>query len=506
MPSMLAPRFAFGPFVLDPGSGTLLRNDLPVAVSHRGLKLLAAMVERPGEILTKAELMDAAWPGIAVEQGNLTVQIAQLRKLLGHVGDGGEWIATVPRVGYRFTGVSEPLSGAERKRLPLPDKPSIAVLPFAGFGDEQGQESFADGLTEDLITDLSRTAGLFVTARNSVFAYKGKAMDVRDIAGDLGVRYVLEGSVRRSAGRVRINVQLVDASGREHLWAERFDRELKDIFAVQDEVTGKIIDALLGQLRMPPHRIRPRSLEAYDLVVRARKLIDDSPQTSREVHLLLSRAIALDPEYAEAHRWLAMNHWLGWLIWGEPVEPARSRALELARKAVALDPNDAGCHWVLGNLLAYERCFAAADQEFAKAIELDPNDADLWATLSDNAVLAGRVQESLDHIRKAFRLNPFPGGLYYLTLGIAQYANRDYEAAVVTLRREETHRSTSSRRFLAASLAQLGRFDEARSEVAVFLVTNPHFTIRHFIATQPFRDHATLDHFVDGLRQAGFPD
>lgn len=168
MPSMLAPRFAFGPFVLDPGSGTLLRNDLPVAVSHRGLKLLAAMVERPGEILTKAELMDAAWPGIAVEQGNLTVQIAQLRKLLGHVGDGGEWIATVPRVGYRFTGVSERLSGAERKRLPLPDKPSIAVLPVAGFGDEQGQESFADGLTEDLITDLSRTAGLFVTARNSV--------------------------------------------------------------------------------------------------------------------------------------------------------------------------------------------------------------------------------------------------------------------------------------------------------------------------------------------------
>lgn len=331
-------------------------------------------------------------------------------------------------------------------------------------------------------------------------------MDVRDIAGDLGVRHVLEGSVRRAAGRVRINAQLVDAISGEHLWAERFDRELKDIFAVQDEVTGKIVEALLGRLHKPPQRSRPQTLEAYDLVVRARKLIDDSPQTSREVHLLLTRAIALDPDYAEAHRWLAMNHWLGWLVWGESVEPARSRALELARKAVALDPRDAGCHWVLGNLLVYERCFAEADQEFAKAIELNPSDADIWATLSDNAVLAGRVQESLEHIRKAFRLNPFPGGLYYLTLGVAQYANRDYEAAVETLRREETYRSTSSRRFLAAGLAQLGRTDEARVEVALYLVTNPHFTIRHFIATQPFRDPATRDHFVDGLRNAGFPN
>lgn len=145
-------RFAFGPFVLDLGAGTLLRNDVPVAVSHRGLKLLAALVEHPGEILTKAELMDAAWPGIAVEQGNLTVQIAQIRKLIGSADDGDEWIATVPRVGYRFTGAIEPLSDARKKRYALPDKPSIAVLPFASLGDEQGQEAFADGLTEDLIT------------------------------------------------------------------------------------------------------------------------------------------------------------------------------------------------------------------------------------------------------------------------------------------------------------------------------------------------------------------
>jgi TolB-like protein/cytochrome c-type biogenesis protein CcmH/NrfG len=508
MRRMQGSRFAFGPFVLDPGAGTLLRNDVPVAVGHRGLKLLAALVGRPGEILGKAELMDAAWPGMAVEEGNLTVQIAQLRKLLGPAGGGGdgggEWIATVPRVGYRFTRAVEQFGGRTRKPLPLPGKPSIAVLPFVNVGDDPEQESFADGLTEDLITDLSRISGLFVIARNSAFAYKGKAMDVRGIAEELGVRYLLTGSARRAAGRVRINAQLVDAVSGDHLWAERFDRGLEDIFAVQDEVTGKIVEALLGRLSAPPPRNRPKNLEAYDLCVRARRLMDDTPQAAREAHLMLTRAVSLDPDYAEAYRWLAMNHWMGWVHSGGPTEADRSVALELARKAVAIDPNDAGCRWVLAYLLAYERSFAEADQEFAKAIELDPNEADAWAALSDIAVLAGRVEEGLEHIRKAFRLNPFPASWYYLALGQAQYAAGQYEAAVETLRRDETYR-TSSRRFLAASLAQLGRLDEARAEAELFLVGNPDFTTRHWAATEPFRDAAVLEHFVDGFRKAGLP-
>ena len=502
---MQGSRFAFGPFVLDPDAGTLTRGDVPVAIGYRGLKLLAALAERSGEILTKAELMDAAWPGTAVEEGNLTVQIAQLRKLLGPVADGGEWIATVPRVGYRFSGAVEQRGSAERKPLPLPGKPSIAVLPFVNVSNDPEQESFADGLTEDLITDLSRISGLFVIARNSAFAYKGKATDVRAIAQDLGVRYLLEGSARRSAGRVRINAQLVDAVSGEHLWAERFDRGLEDIFAVQDEVTAKIVEALLGRLRAPQSRNRPRNLEAYDLCMRARKLMDDSPQMAREVHLMLTRAVALDPEYAEAYRWLAMNHWMGWVHWGGPTEENRSVALELARKAVAIDPDDAGCHWVLAYLLAYERSFTEADTEFARAIELDPNEADTWTALSDIAVLAGRIEEGLEHIRKAFRLNPFPTSWYYLTLGQAQYATKEYEAAIETLRRDETYR-TSSRRFLAASLAQLGRLDEARAEVELFLVGNPHFTTSHWAATEPFRDTATLEHFVEGYRKAGLPE
>lgn len=166
---MQGSRLAFGPFVLDSAVGTLRRNDVPIAVGYRGLKLLAALAGRPGEILGKAALMDAAWPDAAVEEGNLTVQISQLRKLLGPAADGGEWIVTVPRVGYRFTGVVEQLGGARREPLPLPDRPSIAVLPFASFSTDPEQEFFADGLTEDLITDLSRIPGLFVIARNSAF-------------------------------------------------------------------------------------------------------------------------------------------------------------------------------------------------------------------------------------------------------------------------------------------------------------------------------------------------
>ncbi|MGO8085894.1 winged helix-turn-helix domain-containing tetratricopeptide repeat protein [Rhizobium leguminosarum] len=502
---MQGSRFAFGPFVLDPGAGTLLRNDDPVAVGHRGVKLLAALVERPGEILGKAELMDAAWPGISVEEGNLTVQIAHLRKLLGPAGDGGEWISTVPRVGYRFTGVINQLGGVRRKPLPLPDKPSIAVLPFVNISNDPEQEFFADGLTEDLITDLSRMPGLFVIARNSAFAYKGKARDVREIAEELGVRYLLQGSARRAAGQVRINAQLVDAASGDHLWAERFDRSLEDIFAVQDEVTAKIVEALLGRLRAPPPRNRPKNLEAYDLCVRARRLMDDTPQTAREAHLMLTRAISLDPDYAEAYRWLAMNHWMGEVHSGGPTQPNRSVALELARKAVAIDPNDAGCRWVLAYLLAYERSFDEAEAEFARAIELDANEADTFVALSDIAVLAGRVGEGLEHIAKAFRLNPFPASWYYLTLGQAQYAAGQYAAAVETLRRDETYR-TSSRRFLATSLAQLGRLDEARAEAELFLVANPHFSTRHWATTEPFRDARTLEHFVDGYRKAGLPE
>jgi TolB-like protein/class 3 adenylate cyclase/Tfp pilus assembly protein PilF len=390
------------------------------------------------------------------------------------------------------------------QHLPLPTKPSIAVLPFANMNNDPEQEVFVDGLTEDLITDLSRAPGLFVIARNSTFAYKGKSLDARAIARDLGVRYLLEGSARRAAGRVRINAQLIDAIGGGHLWAERFDRSLDDIFAMQDEVVGKIVDALIGHLAPLP-RQRPANMAAYDLCVRARTLFAQSPHAAQEARLLLQQAIALDPNYAEAYRWLAFYFWEAWTTWAEPLEPNQSNAIAAAEKAVALDPNDAGNHFVLGHLRAYQARWAESEAEFAAALKLDVNYADAWAFLSDVSVLRGRPQEALEHIQKALRLNPHPPGRYYWLLGAAQYAAHDYENAVATLRRESTYRS-GSRRTLAAALAQLGRLDEARQEAKLFMAGNPDFRISTWVASHPFPDAAMRDHFVEAYRKAGLPD
>jgi len=401
--------------------------------------------------------------------------------------------------------VRQEQSGQGPARLALPSKPSIAVLPFASMSVDPDQEAFADGLTEDLITDLSRQPGLFVIARNSTFAYKGKSLDARRIANDLGVRYLLEGSARRASERVRINVQLIDAVGGGHMWAERFDRGLEDIFSVQDEVTAKIVEALVGRLTMPPALKRPKSIEAYDLCVRARILHELSPQDARESFLLLQRAVALDPGYAEAHAWLALNYWIRWVHWGESEEPNRALSVATSERAVALDPNHAGCRWILGMILAYERRWPESDAQFATALSLDPNHADAWAEQSDISVLSGRIDEGLEQIVKAFRLNPYPASWYFLLLGQAQYAARQYERAIETLRREETYR-TGSRRFLAACLAQVGQLEQARREAELFLVSNPHFSISHWAKSHPFRDEALLARFVEGYRMAGLPE
>ncbi|WP_331374729.1 adenylate/guanylate cyclase domain-containing protein [Sinorhizobium chiapasense] len=406
---------------------------------------------------------------------------------------------------YRIETPAWGQHGAAKAPLPLPTKPSIAVLPFTNMSNDPEQEVFVDGLTEDLITDLSRASGLFVIASNSVFAYKGRPTDVRRIARELGVRYVLEGSARRAAGRVRVNAQLIDAMQGDHLWAERFDRSLEDVFAVQDEVTSKIVEALVGRLTAAPARNRPTDMEAYDLCVRARSLGLQTAGSAREAIFLLQRVIARDPDYAEAHRLLALNLWLSWEFWDQPIDPNRARAVAEAQRAVALDPNDAGNRWVLGIILGHERRWEESDAEFDLALRLDPNHADAWAMRSDLIVLAGRPGDAIEHVRKALRLNPRPPGWYYWMLGQAQYAGRDYEAAVQTLRRPETYRATS-RRLLAASLARLGRLDDARTEAQLFMMNNPNFTIRQWSESQPFRDEELRRYFVDGYRLAGLPE
>ena len=389
-----------------------------------------------------------------------------------------------------------------------PAKGSIAVLPFINMSGDPKQEFFTDGLTEDIITDLSNAPGLFVIARNSTFAYKGKPTDVRQIAHDLGVKYILEGSARRSEKRLRINVQLSDAAeGGNHVWAERFDRELADIFEVQDEVARRVVDAIAGKLGASSisERYRPSNLEAYDLCVRSRNQWSISKSANDEARSQLERAIALDPNYCEVHWQLANALVFSWLIWGDPQEPNRRNALALAERAVEIDSNDSTARSTLGYMLLYDHRWDDAELQYNAAIRLNPNNADAFADIAYFHVMNGKPQEAVSAAANALRLNPRPPGWYYWITGAAQVASGQYDNAVITLRREETYRS-ASRRMLATALALLGRTSEAQAEATLFLATSPHWRISTWVETQPFKNPRDADFWIGAFRRAGLPD
>jgi len=455
-----------------------------------------------------ARLEEIAEPGCIVLSRKVHDEVG--RKLALDYDDLGERsfknIAAPVRV-YRVAAAGVPASASEV--LPLPAKPSIAVLPFTSMSADPEQEFFADGLTEDLITELSKAPGLFVIARHSCFAFKNKSPDVRQVAQELGVRYILEGSARRAASRIRINAQLIDArEGGGHLWAERFDRDVADVFAVQDEVVARIAEALLGKLAASklPERKPPKNLEAYDLCVRGRFLYQRSmAEEGKEARRLFEQAVALDPEYGEAQAYLAWTHWMGWVNWFEPADPHRRLALEIARRAVALDPNDPFAHGVLAFVVRYEHAYEECSAEIEAALRLDPNNADIHAMWTDLLVMDGKPLEAADSIARALRLNPHPPAWYYWLKGEAEYASRQYEKAVATLRLAETY-GTPSRSILAAALAQLGRLEEARIEARLFMADYPDFRIESFLDTQPFRHRADREHFAEGYRKCALPE
>jgi TolB-like protein/class 3 adenylate cyclase/Tfp pilus assembly protein PilF len=382
----------------------------------------------------------------------------------------------------------------------------IAVLPFANMSSDPEQDYFADGLAEDLITDLSKISGLMVIARNSSFAYKGKSMDVRSIARDLGVDLIIEGSVRRASGRVRINVQLVSGSDSAHLWAERFDRDLADVFSLQDEVVKKVVEALTAVVPSgrPVARQRATNLEAYDLFVRGRIMVNQSKRANHDAQPLLARSIEIDPDFADAHTWLAMSYHCGSTYWGEPSEPNRSLALKAVHSALTLDPENSRARAIHGDILVFAGKPEMASVEMAKALEFDPNNADAWAFFGCHTAYAGDVGKGIEEIEHAFRLNPHPPGWYYWHLGLIQYAAREFEAAVRTLSHEATHR-LASQRILAAALAETGRIDEARAEAKQYLEMEKDFSANKWLARMPFVDEVVRRSFVDGYVKAGLP-
>ena len=406
-----------------------------------------------------------------------------------------------------FVETKSAASLTNHDKLKETPKPSIAVLPFLNLSDDANQRHIADGLTEDLITDLSKVPGFLVIAANSAFKFRDGTLLPEKAAQELGARYVVQGSIRKPAHHFRVNVKLVDTNSNVVLWADRFDCDFVTMFGMQEEIVSKISNLLGGSVSSfyQNDRYRPKSPEAYELCMRGRDAWRISDDFGVKTIPLFERVIEIDPNYAEAYRWLALGHNFSWVVLGEPAKPARQKALANILKAVELDPQDSSCHWVLGVVLMYEGRLDESAAAYKEAFRLNPNNADAMVDYSDLLVMDGKGQEAVDSCKKAFKLNPYPAGFYFLLLGQAQIAAGDYEGAIATLR-DDFNYQPGTRRFLAAALALTGRVDEAQEEGKHYMAANPHFRIAQWFNMVPYRDLKMRQRFYDGHKLAGLPE
>ncbi len=398
----------------------------------------------------------------------------------------------------------------EAAALPLPDRPSIAVLPFANMSGDQEQEYFADGITEDITTELSKISGLLVISRNSTFTYKGKAAKAQDLCRDLGVRYVLEGSVRKAGERVRITAQLIDGRSGGHLWAERYDRGLVDIFAVQDDVTEKIVCALELNLADSaggwPARVETDKPEAYDCVLRGREQYrlysKDGNVCARRLH---ERAIELDPNYAAAHAGLAETYLHEWFLGSSA---ALDQAFELAQRAKELDQSLPLVHEALSSIHLFKKQHEEAITAARRWLEIEPSSADGYANLAGILLFAGEPEQVIALIEKAMRLNPYYPFYYTLYMGQAYLTMRRYEEAIEVIKRSVVRNPESlhGHLYLAACYGHMGKDAPAREELAEVRRIHPDFSIAWLQTFMPYNRAADLDLLVDGLRKTGLPE
>lgn len=418
--------------------------------------------------------------------------------------------ATAVTVLRPWTPAEEP-AAMERFALPLPEKPSIAVLPFENLSDDAEQDYFANGLTVDLTTALSRFSRLFVIARNSSKAYGGKPP--REVAEHLGVRYVLMGSIQKSPVQLRITVQLVDAISGAHIWAEQYDRKPENIFAVQDD----IVERIAGTIGSPEGRIaleeRARAirkntpdLTAYENALRASQAFSKfTVDGFKEARRNYGKAIELDPNFHGPYIGLA---WIDILEvkWGRAADPqvALERAYALTQKSMALDPDDYQNHWALGAIHMWKRQYATGIAEYERALSLNPNDANLNNEMADALTYVGRADDSIELAKNSIRLNPNYPDWYLWNLAAAYFLTRQYETALSWLSKMED--PGEAHRLLAATYAQLGRIEEAHAEAAKMLEIHPDFSISQWAATQPYQDPAYFAPYVEGLRIAGLPE
>ena len=409
----------------------------------------------------------------------------------------------------------EPAS-VEKMAHPLPDKPSIAVLPFENLSGDPNQEYFSDGLTDQIITALSNVNNMFVIARNSTFTYKGKPVKVKQVAEELGVRYVLEGSIRKAGDRVRITAQLIDAMTGHHLWAERYDRQPKDIFDVQDEITKKIIIALQVELTEGEQaRVYAKAtdnFEAYEKFLRGMEyFLRFNEGDNFLARQAAEEAIALDPEYATAYTLLGFTHLMD-VNWSKSPRNSMEQALQAAQRALALDESFPPTHNLLCAIYRKQRQWEKAIAEGKRAIALNPNYARGHMSLADTMLYAGRFEEAIEHAKKAIHLNPYYHPRYLATLG-RSYQMAGYHEEALRVYKEYRVRCEKwkcppwwGRLMLASTYIELGQEDEARAHIAEVLRARPDYSLEKYAKTIPFKDPAHSKRILDALQKAGLPD
>ena len=518
-------RFAFDDHLLDPDRRELTRRSKPVAVGPQVFDLLMYLVRNRTQVVSKDDLIAAVWGGRIVSESTMTSHINALRKAIGDSGEEQRLVRTIARKGYRFVGDVREVDAAESAAaikphgpaLTLPDRPSIAVLPFLNLSGDPAQDYFVDGVVDDIISALSRMSSLFVIARNSSFTYKGRAVDVKQVGRDLGVRYILEGSLRQAANRVRITGQLVDATTGTNLWSERFEGRIGDIFALQDQLTTDVVGAIAPQLeRAEIERAKHKpteSLDAYDYYLRAMaNLHHGTQETVEEALSLLTKAIALDRDYAPAYAMAAWCHFWrkvnGWMV---------DRAHEIAegtrltRRAIELGMDDAVALTRAGHALAHlagelDAGLALID----RAKVLNPNLAAAWFLGGFVRVWRGDPDGAIAHFAQGMRLSPLDPEMYRMQAGMAVahlFAGRFDEASSWA---EKSYRDLPSFlmvvAIIAASHALAGRADDAHRAMQHLRELDPTLRIATLTDWLPIHRPQDLATFADGLRKAGLPE
>lgn len=509
----------FGGFSLDPEAYLLTNGPEPVALEPQVFILLFYLIQNRQRVVTKDELAEHVWEGRIVSDAAIASAINLARRAVDDDGKTQAVIKTFPRRGFRFVAEVEEVEPSGRgfsgapESVPIPDKPAIVVLPFDNLSGDPEQEYFADGLTEDIITGLSRIRHLLVTARNTSFAYKGKALDVHAVAAEIGVRYVLEGSVRKSGNRVRISAQLVDGETGNQLWAERYDRNLEDIFAVQDEITQIVVGALQPELtRSEIERARrkaPHSLDAWDLYQRG--LWHEYRITKRDNAAaieLFSRTIALDPEFARAYAGLSECYTYDVFYGYAEREPKDIYAS--ASKAVEIDPHDSNARRALGWAHTYYRDHESAIAELKIAINLNPNEAHAYAFLGFAQAYSGLAEEAITSFRTAINLSPQHHffGWFNAGLALALLLSQRHEESAKMARMALQYPNTSwlTHLHLLSALGHLGRKEEATKALADLIDIQPDCSISFVEPRLPFTDVGCRDHHFEGMRRAGMPE